>query len=105
MSDDRDAIRRELIETLRTHDIDSVRHLARCVEHGKGQVSHDLGVLAEHGVIKYEEEYRTKRPYLVQEYVIFSPVSMPWRRSLGGDQSSSVRSQYGGTKMSSSIIF
>jgi len=66
--------RRELIETLRTHDIDSVRHLARCVGRDKGQVSRDLGVLAEHGVIKYDEDGRAKRPYLVQEHITVEPI-------------------------------
>lgn len=66
--------RRELIETLRTRDIESVRHLARAVGRDKGQVSRDLGVLAEHGVLAYEEDGRTKRPYLVQEYITVEPI-------------------------------
>lgn len=66
--------RRELIETLRTEDIESVRHLARQVDRDKGQVSRDLGVLAEHGVIQYEEAGRAKRPYLVQEHITVEPI-------------------------------
>lgn len=66
--------RRELIETLRTEDVESVRHLARCVDRDKGQVSRDLGVLAEHGVIQYEENGRAKRPHLVQEYLTVEPI-------------------------------
>lgn len=66
--------RRELIEALRTEDIESVRHLARTVARDKGQVSRDLGVLAEHGVIQYEQSGREKRPYLVQEHIAVEPL-------------------------------
>lgn len=66
--------RRELIETLRTHDVDSVRELARRVDRDKGQVSRDLGILAEHGVVSYDEQGRAKRPYLVQEHIVVEPV-------------------------------
>lgn len=66
--------RRELIETLRTEDVESVRQLARSVDRDKGQVIRDLGVLAEHGVIQYEDTGRTKHPYLVQEHITIEPV-------------------------------
>lgn len=66
--------RRELIETLRSQDVDSVRDLARQVGRDKGQVSRDLGVLAEHGVISYDEDGRAKQPYLTQEHIIVEPV-------------------------------
>lgn len=61
--------RRELIEALRTEEIESVRQLARSVDRDKGQVSRDLGVLAEHGVIQYEDTGRAKRYYPVQEHI------------------------------------
>ena len=66
--------RREIIEILRTEEVESVRGLARQLERDKGQVSRDLGVLAEHGVIQYEEDGRAKRPFLVQEHLIVEPV-------------------------------
>lgn len=66
--------RRELIEALRTEEIESVRHLARQVDRDKGQVSRDLSVLAEHGVVRYEDIGRAKRPYLVQEHITVEPV-------------------------------
>lgn len=66
--------RRELIEILRTENIESVRDLARRSGRDKGQVSRDLGVLAEHGVVRYEEDGRAKRPYLVQEHIIVEPI-------------------------------
>ncbi len=66
--------RRELIETLRSEDVESVRQLAELLARDKGQVSRDLGVLAEHGVIRYEEDGRAKRPYLVQEHIVVEPL-------------------------------
>lgn len=66
--------RREIIQTLRGEEVKSVRDLARLIERDKGQVSRDLGVLAEHGVIKYETTGRAKRPYLVQEHIVIEPL-------------------------------
>jgi len=66
--------RRELIETLRREDVQSVRDLARRVARDKGQVSRDLGVLAEHGVVQYEKNGRAKRPTLVQAYILVEPL-------------------------------
>lgn len=66
--------RRELIEVLRSEEIESVRELARSVGRDKGQVSRDLGVLAEHGVVSYEDNGRAKRPYLTQEHITVEPI-------------------------------
>uniref|UniRef100_A0A7D5GQA5 Helix-turn-helix domain-containing protein n=2 Tax=Natrinema halophilum TaxID=1699371 RepID=A0A7D5GQA5_9EURY len=66
--------RRELIETLRSEDVESVRDLARRVGRDKAQVSRDLGLLAEHSIIRYEEAGRMKRPCLVQEHIIVEPI-------------------------------
>jgi predicted transcriptional regulator len=66
--------RQELIEALRKDDIESVRGLARAVDRDKGQVSRDLKVLAEHGVISYEDTGRAKRPYVVQEHITVEPI-------------------------------
>jgi len=61
--------RREVIETLRAEDIESVRDLARKVGRDKGQVSRDLGVLLEHSINSYEEDGCVKRLYLVQDHI------------------------------------
>ena len=66
--------RRELVEILRTQEVESVRDLARRAGRDKGQVSRDLGVLAEHGVVSYEEDGRSKRPYLTQEHIVVEPI-------------------------------
>lgn len=66
--------RRELIETLRSKDVESVRGLAREVGRDKAQVSRDLGDLAEYGIITYEESGRSKQPQLTQEHIIVEPI-------------------------------
>jgi len=66
--------RRELVEVLRGETVESVRDLARHVERDKGQVSRDLEILAEHGVVDFEEEGRAKRPYLQHEHVVVEPI-------------------------------
>lgn len=66
--------RRELIAILTDETADSVRDLARRVERDKGQVSRDLKVLAEHGVVDFEKTGREKRPYLQHEHVVVEPI-------------------------------
>jgi predicted transcriptional regulator len=66
--------RREIIDALRTEDVESVRQLAELLDRDKAQVSRDLGVLAEHGVVQYEKDGRAKRPYLVQEHIVVEPL-------------------------------
>jgi predicted transcriptional regulator len=66
--------RRELIDVLRREEIESVRDLARRVERDKAQVSRDLGVLAEHAVVNFEETGREKRPYLQSDHLVVEPI-------------------------------
>ena len=66
--------RRELIEALRNSKVESVRALAREVGRDKAQVSRDLGVLAEHGVIQYEKNGNAKQPRLTQQHIVVEPV-------------------------------
>jgi len=66
--------RRQLIAALRTEPIESVRDLAQTVERDESQVSRDLGVLAEHSIIEYDESGRTKQPRLIQEHIIVEPL-------------------------------
>lgn len=66
--------RREIIGELRQHDVDSVRELARRLDRDKGDVSRDLATLATHGVIKYDEDGRAKRPYLDQDHIVVEPI-------------------------------
>lgn len=64
----------EIIELLGSEDVESVRELARRLGRDKGQVSRDLGKLAEHGVIRYEEAGRAKTPHLTQERIVVEPI-------------------------------
>ncbi|SDY97605.1 HVO_A0114 family putative DNA-binding protein [Halopenitus persicus] len=66
--------RREIIETLRAEDVESVRGLARKLDRDKGQVSRDLGTLAEHGIVRFEESGRAKKPVLTQDHLVIEPV-------------------------------
>lgn len=66
--------RRELLRTLRTEEVDSVRDLARRVDRDKAQVSRDLGILAEHAIISYDDDGQAKRPYIPQEYIFVEPI-------------------------------
>ena len=66
--------RREIIETLRAEDVDSVRALARLLDRDKSPVSQDLSKLAELGIVRYEERGSAKSPQLTQEHVVVEPV-------------------------------
>ena len=66
--------RREIVETLRRRDVESVRNLARKLDRDKGQVSRDLADLAEIGIVQYEKNGNAKRPILTQEHVIVEPI-------------------------------
>lgn len=66
--------RREIIDVLADEDVESVRGLARRLGRDKGQVSRDLAVLAEHGVVDFDESGRAKRPYLQHDHVVVEPV-------------------------------
>lgn len=66
--------RQEIIETLGRGEYESVRELARVLDRDKGQVSRDLGLLAEHGIVRFETEGRSKSPRLAQEHVVIEPI-------------------------------
>ena len=66
--------RHELLRTLRDEDVESVRDLARRVDRDAGQVSRDLTVLAEQGLVFFEEEGAAKRPRLRHDHVVVEPI-------------------------------
>jgi predicted transcriptional regulator len=66
--------RKEIIETLSHEQYNSVRGLARHLGRDKGQVSRDLSLLAEHGIVTFDTDGRSKSPRLVQEHVVIEPV-------------------------------
>ncbi len=66
--------RTEILDTLKTEETESVRHLAEVVDRDKSVVSQDLQVLAEHDLVEYEEDGRRKVPKLKHENVIVAPV-------------------------------
>lgn len=68
------AKRMELIETIATADIESVRDLARQLNRDVSIVSRDLDVLYEAGVIEFEADGRAKKPVLAHETVLVEPI-------------------------------
>lgn len=66
--------RQEIVEALSQGEYESVRDLARGLNRDKGQVSRDLATLAEHGVVTYDTDGRSKSPRLTQERVVVEPI-------------------------------
>ena len=65
----------EIIDYLRDGDaVDSVKSLADRLNRDHGQVSRDLGVLAEHGIVEYDTEGRAKQPTLASEHLVVEPL-------------------------------
>lgn len=64
----------EIIEYLQTNDPQSIRALARDLDRDKGHVSRDLKELAKHGIVDFETDGRTKRPYLQHEHLVVEPI-------------------------------
>ena len=67
--------RMDIVELLKEEEVESVRGLARRLDRDKGQVSRDLGDLAEHGIIEYETDGRSKSPRLAQQHLVVEPLT------------------------------
>lgn len=68
------AKRTELIETIATAEIESVRDLARQLDRDVSIVSRDLDILYEAGVIEFETKGRAKKPVLAHETILIEPI-------------------------------
>jgi predicted transcriptional regulator len=66
--------RMEILDVLSHGEYESVRGLARELGRDKGQVSRDLGLLAEHGIVTFDTDGRSKSPRLGQEHVVIEPI-------------------------------
>lgn len=66
--------RMEIVQLLQEEEVESVRGIARRLDRDKGQVSRDLGDLAEHGIIEYQTDGRAKIPRLAQEHLVIEPL-------------------------------
>lgn len=66
--------RRELIDALASHEVDSQRELAEHLDRDPGNVKRDLAVLIDEGVVAREKQGRSYRPYLKYDTVIAEPV-------------------------------
>lgn len=65
--------RREIIDVLAVHDVDSQRALAERLDRDAGNVKRDLAVLIDEGVVAREKQGRSYRPYLKYDTVVAEP--------------------------------
>jgi len=66
--------RMELLETIRTEEVESVRDLAEKVDRDPGMVSKDLKVLYEAELIEFEEDKGRKKPRIRHKNVFTEPI-------------------------------
>lgn len=66
--------RTEILDTLKSEEVESVRYLSKILNRDKSVVSQDLQVLAKNDLVEYEEEGRRKIPKVKHENVIVAPV-------------------------------
>lgn len=66
--------RTEILDTLKSKEVESVRHLAEILDRDKSVVSQDLQVLAKNDLVEYEKDGRRKVPKVKHENVVIAPV-------------------------------
>lgn len=66
--------RLELLEEIQNQEAGSVRGLARSVDRDPSQVSRDLDLLFENGLIDFKEQGDRKIPLLRHEHVFVKPI-------------------------------
>jgi DNA-binding transcriptional ArsR family regulator len=66
--------RLELIDSVRDEDVESVRGLADALDRDKADVSRDLDLLFERGIVTFTERDGRKIPELAHETVIVGPI-------------------------------
>lgn len=67
-------VRLELVCKLMKRSVESQEGLAEIVGRDPGNVQRDLKLLADEGLVEFEEEGRSKRPYLTYNTIISSAV-------------------------------
>ena len=66
--------RTEILDTLKSEGVESVRHLADILDRDKSVVSQDLQVLAKNDIVEYEKVGRRKIPQVKHENVVVAPI-------------------------------
>lgn len=69
-----DEHREAILDYLRDNDVDSVSDLADALGRDTGNVSRDLRVLADHGIVNLTADGRSKVPELVHDLVVVEPL-------------------------------
>jgi predicted transcriptional regulator len=59
----------ELLEAIRSENPESIRELARLIERDVSVVHDDLELLADHGIVEFQQEGRNKRPTVAYEEI------------------------------------
>lgn len=69
-----DEHREAILDYLRDHEVSSVSELANALDRDTGNVSRDLQMLADHGIVNMTVDGRAKVPELVHELVVVEPL-------------------------------
>ena len=69
-----DEQREEILDYLRDHEVESVSELADALDRDTGNVSRDLTLLADYGIVNLTEDGRAKVPELVHDLVVAAPL-------------------------------
>lgn len=68
--------RLEIIETIQSREVSSIRDLARQLDRKENVVYSDLQLLFEEGVVDFEEEANRKIPVLRHENIFVRPITL-----------------------------
>lgn len=66
--------RREIIEVLAEHEVDSMRQLGELLDRDPGNLSRDLKVLVAENIVRYESDGKAKKPELKHDTIIQEPL-------------------------------
>lgn len=69
-----DEHREAILDYLRDHEVNSVSELADALDRDTGNLSRDLQILADHGIVNLTADGRAKVPELVHELVAVEPL-------------------------------
>lgn len=67
--------RKEIIETIKNGDVESIRGLSRKLGRKENVVHEDLGILFEAGIIDFEKEKNRKEPVLRHKNIFVKPIT------------------------------
>ena len=69
--------RREIINTVARHDLESQNELAELLDRDPGNVKRDLAVLIDEGLLEREKNGNSYRPILKYDTILSEPLPLP----------------------------